>query len=38
MAAQRLTYLEPVSPDVARLAHIQGTVVLHVFIGPDGLV
>jgi len=36
IAGSRLSFVEPVYPQSAKMAHQSGTVVLHAIIGPDG--
>ncbi|HEY4009687.1 MAG TPA: energy transducer TonB [Acidobacteriaceae bacterium] len=38
MAGQRRSYVEPIYPEEARAERVGGTVVLDVFVGPDGAV
>jgi protein TonB len=35
---QRIVYVAPFYPEVARIAHVDGTVILEAVIGPDGVV
>ena len=37
-AAKIINQVTPVYPEIAKTAHIQGTVVLHAIIGKDGTV
>jgi protein TonB len=35
---QRIAYIAPLYPEVARTARVQGMVILEAVIGPDGIV